>query len=192
MGWRSPPLHVFQRKIQIIMACNQTLAGIAKDCQPSMGGIKNVYCANKTDIASDGITVTEGKITGITMEASKKFKHYSFIRNNGSLSSTYAIDRNNGSSYVTSDLVLPFSRMDTAKRIEISALAQNELVVIVEDNNGAFWFLGYDEPVMASAGDGLTGTARADRNGYSITLQDNSREMPYEVDPTIVAGIVEE
>ena len=40
---------------------------------------------------------------------------------------------------------------------------------------------------MAAA---ATGTARADRNGYSITLQDNSLEMPLEVLDTIIDGIV--
>ena len=40
------------------------------------------------------------------------------------------------------------------------------------------WYLGHDEPLTLNAGDGLTGTARADRNGYSVTLRDNSLEMP--------------
>ena len=74
-----------------------------------------------------------------------------------------------------------FNRMETTKRIEITALAQGELVVIVKDANGLYWLLGEYEPVVISAGDGLTGTARADRNGYSITLQDNSPEMPSEI-----------
>lgn len=172
------------------MACNQTLSGIARDCLNSMGGIKNAYLANKSDVTA--ITLTAGKITAITMATSKKFKHYSFIRNNGSMSSNYAINRDNGSQYVATDLVLPFSRMETAKRVEIVAIAQGELVGIVEDNNGVFWFLGYDEPLMMTAGDGLTGTARADRNGYSVTLQDNSQELPYEVDADIISGLVEE
>ena len=68
--------------------------------------------------------------------------------------------------------------MDTTKRVEIAALAQSELAVIVKDANGSYWYLGLDAPVKASAGDGLTGTARADRNGYSITLQDNSLDLP--------------
>ena len=71
-----------------------------------------------------------------------------------------------------------FNRMETAKRVEISALAQNDLVVIVKYANGKYWLLGKDEAVNATAADGLTGTASADRNGYSITLQDNYLEMP--------------
>jgi hypothetical protein len=124
------------------------------------------------------------------MASSAKFHRYQLPRNTGSLSSNYTIDDTTGAKFVASDLVLQVNRMDTAKRIEISALAQGELAIIVKDANGAYWFLGKDAPVKASAGDGLTGTARADRNGYSITLQDNSLELPLEVDAEIVDDLV--
>ena len=158
------------------MACSQTRSGILHDCAASRGGIVEAYIANATDVAS--ITLTSGQVTAITMDTSKKFKKYSFARNTGSLSSNWQIDDANGSKFVQSDLVLQFNRMDATKAVEIAALAQGELVIIVKDANGEYWYLGLDAPVRASAGDGLTGTARADRNGYSITLQDNSLNLP--------------
>ena len=170
------------------MACNQTLSGLTRDCSPSMGGIVEALIANKDDITA--ISVSSDMITAITMASSAKFKRYAFARNTGSLTSNYTIDQATGVRYVASDLVLQFNRMDTQKRVEISALAQNDLCIICKDANGKYWFLGYDEPVNATAGDGLTGTARGDRNGYSITLQDNSHEMPYEVDADIVDALV--
>ena len=153
-----------------------------------MGGIVEVLIANFADVAS--VTLTDKKISAITMVSSKYFYKYGFPRNTGSLSSNYQIDDAAGSKFVVSDLVLQFNRMETTKRTEISALAQSELAVIVKDANGKYWFLGYDAPVKASAGDGLTGTARADRNGYSITLQDNSLEMPYEVADTVISTVL--
>lgn len=153
-----------------------------------MGGIVEALIANKDSVT--GISLSSDMVSEITMASSDKFKRYNFARNTGSLTSNYTIDQATGVRYVTSDLVLMFNRMETAKRIEISALAQNDLVVIVKDANGKYWLLGKDEPVNATAGDGLTGTARADRNGYSITLQDNSLEMPYEVDPDIIDALV--
>ena len=161
------------------MACSQTLAGLSHDCSPSMGGIVAAYIANFADVTAK--TLTSGVITAFTMASGKYFYKYTFPRNVGSLSSNYTIDETTGANFVVSDLVLAFTKMDTTKRVEIAALAQSELVVVVEDANGTKWLLGYDAPVKASAGDGLTGTARADRNGYSITLQDNSLALPYEV-----------
>ena len=161
------------------MACSQTLSGILNDCAASMGGIVEVYIANHSDVSA--VTVTSGQVTAISMASTAKFHKYAFPRNTGSLSSNYQIDDAAGSKFVQSDLVLQFNRMDTTKRVEISALAQGELAVIVKDANGSYWYLGLDAPVKASAGDGLTGTARADRNGYSITLQDNSLDLPANV-----------
>ena len=169
------------------MACNQTLSGLVRDCSPSMGGIVEVYAANRDEVGA--ITIADDKVATIETGA-KKFKKYAFPRNTGSMTSNYQISPENGTRFVTTDLVLIFNRMETTKRVEMTALAQNDLVLVVKDANGKYWLLGKDEAVRATAGDGLTGTARADRNGYSITLQDNSHEMPYEVDETLAAGLV--
>ena len=170
------------------MACSQTLKGLVNDCAANMGGIVEVLIANHADVTA--VTLTDNKVSAITMASGATFKKYGFARNSGSLSSNYTIDEANGSRFVVSDLVLVFNRMETTKRIEITALAQGELAVIVKDANGKYWYLGYDAPVRASAGDGLTGTARADRNGYSVTLQDNSLEMPLEVADSIIDSLL--
>lgn len=165
------------------MACSQTLAGITRDCLANIGGIKVVYLANAADVAS--VTLASGAITAVSMVSTKVFHKYEFSRNTSSLSSNYAVSAENGTAYVESDLLMVFNRMDTTKRLEIVALAQGELVAIVEDNNGNMWYLGYDEPIVINAGDGLTGTAKGDRNGYSITLRDTSAEMPYPFTGTV-------
>lgn len=165
------------------------MSGLARDCSTSLGGIVEAYIANQEDVTS--VVVSSNMISQVTMTTSKKFKKYSFSRNTGSLTSNYTIDAATGVRYVVSDLVLQFNRMETAKRVELTALAQNDLVVIVKDANGKFWYLGYNEPVNASTGDGQTGTARTDRNGYSVTLQDYSHEMPYEVDADIIDALVD-
>lgn len=160
------------------MACTQILNGITNDCLPSIGGLKVVYIANKTDVLD--YTIAEGQIVSITMAEGKKFKTYSFRRNTASMTSTLNVDATNGTS-VSTDVVLSFLKQDTVKRIEISALSIGELVMIVVDGNGTNWFLGKDFPVMASAGGAESGTAFTDGNKYTITLQDNSQDYPYEV-----------
>ena len=170
------------------MACNQTLNGLVRDCQPSMGGIVEAHAINKEYI--EKITASEGIISEITIIGEEKFKSFYFNRNTGSMTSNYTLDPATGVRFVTTDLVLQFNRMETSKRVEVTALAQNELALIVKDANGKYWLLGKDEPVMATAGEGVTGTARGDRNGYGITLQDTSLEMPYEVDESIIAGLI--
>lgn len=170
------------------MPCLQTLSGLARDCSSNMGGILEVLIANADDVT--GVTLSEGIISTVSMATSAKFKRYTFPKNTGSLTSTYTLDPASGVRYVTSELLLQFNRMETQKRVEITALALGDLVCIVKDANGKYWYLGKDEPVNASASDGQTGTARADANRYTITLQDESQEMPYEVDASIVDALV--
>ena len=170
------------------MPCIQTLSGLARDCSSNMGGILEVLIANADDVT--GVTLSEGIISTISMATTAKFKRYTFPKNTGSLTSTYNIDRASGVQYVSSELLLQFNRMETQKRVEITALALGDLVCIVKDANGKYWYLGKDEPVNASASDGQTGTARGDANRYTITLLDESKEMPYEVDASIVDALV--
>ena len=170
------------------MACNQTLSGIPRDCEPSIGGLKRLLLANREDVTA--ITVNNDMVSAITLASTKKFKEYRFLDETASATSTYQINKQNGSKYVQTDIVLVFSRMETAKRVEISALANNDMIGIGEDMNGKFWLYGKDNEITATAGDGSTGTARADRNGYGITLQDNSLELPYEVDADIIDDLL--
>ena len=170
--------------------CNQTLAGLAHDCEPSMGGILELLLANKEDVTAVTVSDTTHQISAITMATSAKFKTYYFNPETGNFTSTYQINKQNGVRFVQSLITLLFGRMNTAKRIEMTALAQNDLVAIVKDANGAYWYFGYDEPVTAQSATGQTGTARTDRNGYDLTLVDNSLGLPYEVDPDIIEDLV--
>lgn len=171
------------------MGCSATLNGLPKDCEASMGGIAEVWITNH-DAISD-VTVDENIISAISLADSAKFKRYFFRRGTGSMTSTYSLDPASGANFVTTDLALQFNKMETAKRIEMSALAVSELAIIVKDNNGKYWYLGYNNPVTASAGDGATGQAFTDANKYGITLQDVSLQLPYEVSAEALDAIVD-
>ena len=144
-----------------------------------MGGIVEALIANHADVTA--LTETAGKITAITMATSAKFHRYQLPRNTGSLSSNWQVNAENGTKFVQTDLLLVFNRMETTKRVEMSALAVNDLRAIVKDANGVFWLLGEEEPVVANAADGQTGTAKTDANRYSITLEDNNSTFPKEI-----------
>ena len=171
------------------MNCSQTLAGIAMDCATSQGGIKEVYIANYADVNS--VTVAENEITQIELVSGAKFKKYQFRKQTGSMTSTLNVDETAGINYVSTELSLVFTKMETAKRIEISALAQGHLAVIVKDSNNMYWYLGKDDYVSASAGSANTGTAKGDSNNYSITLKDESDTFPYLVKESVIATITE-
>ena len=107
------------------------------------------------------------------------------------MTSTYTVDQAASVKFVTTTLALQFNHLSTAKRLEMNALALADLAVIVLDSNGKYWYLGYDDPVTMSAGDQTTGTARTDANRYAITLEDVSRNYPYEVSADAIASIID-
>lgn len=189
--------------------CNQTLAGISLDCTNSLGGIKTVYIANYGDVTSVDIDtvddttaekpdLTYGMITGITMrtpeegEIAPKFKPYQFRKQTGSMTSTLNVDETAGINYVSTELSLVFTKMETAKRLEMTALAKAQLAVIVKDSNNKYWYLGKDDYVSSTAGSGNTGTAKGDSNNYSLTLTDESDTYPFEITEAAVLAVVEE
>ncbi len=167
---------------------NYALAGLAKSCDANVGGIKVVYIAPVDDVSA--ITYDSGttEVTGITMASGKKFKEYYFRKNTGSMTSTLNVS-DEGNNYISTELSLRFSRMETAKRMEMRALALNEMIVIVKDSNNKYWLLGNkDDFVSANAGGGETGTNRDDSNAYTITLACESTEWPYEVKSTAITS----
>ena len=172
------------------MSCSQLLNGIAADCQSNVGGVREVYIANYSDVATIEVDETSNMIKTITMADTAKFKKYAFKKNTSSMTSTLNVDPANGINFVQTDLSLVFAKQETVKRMEIAKLSLGELRVIVLDANGKYWFLGQEEFVSATAGTAETGTTRTDGNKYTITLTDYSASYPYEVDPAIVAGLI--
>lgn len=171
--------------------CNQTLAGIQLDCAASLGGIKTVYIANYGDVTSVEVDDANGEITGITMASGATFKPYQFRKQTGSMTSTLNVDETAGINYVSTQVSLVFTKQETSKRVEMSALALGKLAVIVLDSNGKYWYLGKDDYVSSTAGGGATGTAKGDQNAYTLTLTDESYTFPFEVLPEAVEAVIE-
>ena len=172
------------------MSCSQLLNGIAADCQTNVGGVREDYIANYSDVSAIEVDDSSNMIKTITMADSAKFKKYAFKKNTSSMTSTLNVDPANGVNFVQTDLSLVFAKQETVKRREIAKLSLGELRVIVLDANGKYWFLGQEEFVSATAGTAETGVNRTDGNKYTITLTDYSSSYPYEVTPTIVADLI--
>lgn len=171
------------------MSCvctNQTLAGLCKDCEGSVGGIVEVYAAIYDSVES--LATSGDMITGITLSSGASFYKYQFRKNTGSMTSTLNVT-DDGNVYVSTELALVFSKMETKKRIEMNALSVQDLAIIVKDANGKYWYLGETEPVNASAGEGATGTNRTDSNHYGITFTSLSQNFPSEVSAAAVDGL---
>ena len=163
--------------------CSQTLKGLELTCDTNKGGILEVYIGKFPGLSSAGtaagVVISADTVTEIASTAVTFYK-YEFKRNTGSMTSTLNKDDAAGTSFVSTDLVLQFNRMDTTKRVEMTALSLQECIAVVVDSNNKAWVLGVNEPVSASAGTGQTGQNKSDGNFYQLTLQANDDTYPME------------
>lgn len=174
------------------MACNSyTLSGIELGCKDHMGGIKQVWLIDESDITAVTLNADNTEIATITLADSAEFKSYKFRKGTANMVSTASSDEANGTFSVQTDIALQFNKMETAKRTEIMAMCLGNMKGIVLDNNGKYWFVGKDQPISASAASGETGTAFTDFGGYRVTLTDNSKEMPFEIPASIAEDLLE-
>lgn len=167
--------------------CTQTLTGIAKNCG-NVGGVKNIYICNRAEI--DKIQMSGNLITGINMYASALFMPYRF--KNGQASFTSTVNAGDGNTSVTTDLTISFNRMQTATRLEITALAQADICVIIHDANDIYHFLGADEPAYLATSTGSTGSAKTDINNYQIVIRDECKTFPPMVTPNSVKNVIKD
>lgn len=170
------------------MACTATITGISLSCQTGVGGVEVAYGAIKDDVTA--ITVTDGKVSAITMAMGKNFCEYELHPERSNFSSSQQGDDVSGVDYIQSDVMLSWTHMETSKRTAIESLVGNKLVVIVKDNNGKYWLIGKDRPAKVTARTAESGTAMGDANAYSVTITGKDNELPIEVDSSIIAELL--
>lgn len=168
-------------------ACPIILTGIELGCKDAIAGIKEVYLIDRTAIT--GTTVSGSTITAISA-GTEKFKVYKFKNQTGMINSVGTFNDANENQFYTNDLTLKFNKLEAAKRTEIEAMSKGRLAAIVKTNAGQYIYLGYDNEVTVTANVATSGTAFGDQNGYQLTLQDISFQLPYFVDGTIIAALI--
>lgn len=169
----------------------QTLNGLDLACERSKGGIKKIYVANYADVEEVKANDAIGEIDSIIMKGNAKFKPYSFRKETGSMTSTLNVDDKTGLNYVSTELNLVFTKLETKKRMEISSLSLGQLAVIVEDCNGVRHYLGYNNYVSVSGGTAQTGTAFGDASSYNLTLIDVSDDFPFPINTEEFEKVIE-
>lgn len=167
------------------MACSVTLSNYSLgECFSSLGGIKAVWVANYVENAVSATTSGEtisSFVSGITWYKQELRK------NTGSMTSTLNVSEN--ANYVSTEVVIEYTKMQKESRIQMNALSKGELMLVVLDRNGNYYFLGEEEAVTASAGDGQTGTNKDDKNAYSWTGKDECSHYPRLLEDSAVAQL---
>jgi hypothetical protein len=125
-----------------------------------------------TDFTSiSGITQTTGD-TISAISGTGTFYEFQLIRTTSSHTETVNASLENGTVFYQGETVTYFAKLEQAKRNILKTLAQSQrLAIVVEDNNGAYFYLGQTYGCFISAGTSVSGQALGDQNGYNMTFQ---------------------
>jgi hypothetical protein len=173
------------------MAVCNNLTSILKSCDNNSGGIVKFYVIPADYVT--GFTASTGTLTNITLSGASQFVEFEFNRNTGNFDEVPTINLQNGSTFYAQTINLQLARREAAKRQSLLLIAsgQPDLTVIIKDSNGLYWGFGFGEDkVNLTGGGGGSGTAKADLNGYSLVFTSEASEPAYEVDDTIIAGLI--
>ena len=172
------------------MACNLTLQGIQEECLSNSGGVRKIWAIEYSKIKTITFNEDKTEITAITLDADAKMLSYAIRKESTSVSSEYTIDEPNGVKFCKNSISIKFPRIDAAKRLEIRALISGEAAILVQDANGLYQFLGYEEPVVAESATANTGTSRTDGSSYELTMYDYASGFAPILSDTIAKGLI--
>jgi hypothetical protein len=163
------------------MACLLT-QGYTLGCRDSIGGIQEAYIGN----FSSGATYTldsNDTIVGFTGSTASFFTFEQEIET-GEFNQTGAYSTENGTVFFDQQLTLMFHKNDSNLRNQLLVLSQANMSVIIKDQRGEYWLMGFQNGVRAINGAMNTGKAYGDMNGVTITLQGKEPEPAYRISGT--------
>lgn len=168
------------------MACALT-QGYSFDCKDNIGGLRSVWFINWNDVTA--VTEASGVVSAITKSAGKVFYKYQLVRNTASFTENIQGNIENGTVLFDQQLVIVLNKMQANMRNEILLLSRNNMMAVVEDQNGRYWLAGRKNGLDLLTGSSSTGTAQTDRNGYTLTFSGGEQELAPEVSSSVIATL---
>ena len=168
------------------MACALT-QGFSIDCREGMGGLKELYIIELNNVS--GITQASGVVTAITKQTGKRFWKYQQLAQTAQATEDITGSDENGTVFYAQSIEAFLNKMQASVRNEVYLLAQNRLVIVTVDRNGKSFLYGKTLGLTLNTGQGSSGKAYGDRNGYGLTFTGAEKEPAPEVDSSVIATL---
>lgn len=164
------------------MACDIT-SGRAKVCKDSIGGNSKLYMFNYLE---DAFTITGGLATAINPSLTEVFE-YELEGDGNTLVQNMVSDRQNGTTVNTQTLTVILKQMEAVTSAEMNIVAKGYPMAVVKDRNGKYHAIGLQDGIDFTV-DAVTGGAKTDLNGYTLTGVATTGSIAPILDPaTIIA-----
>lgn len=162
--------------------------GYALSCRDSIGGIQAAFIGN-FDSGQLYTLDVDSNIIGLTGSTAS---YYTFEQEMESAEFTQEgeYSTENGTVFFDQQLTLMFHKNDADLRNLLLVLSQANLSVIVKDQRGEYWLMGYQNGVRAISGSQNAGKEFGDMNGVVVTLQGKEPEPAHRIDDISVFTII--
>lgn len=149
------------------MACDISL-GRLEPCKDAVGGLDAVYFVNFGD--ATGYTYDATNTDVITDVAGTPTAYKYELKGSSSYTETITSSRENGTTFFEQKLSLTLKKLTITQHKQIKLLAYGRPQVIVQDNNGNFFYCGLEHGMDVTGGTIVTGAAMGDLSGYTLEL----------------------
>ena len=167
------------------MACTVTLADILYSCDDlGVGGIVELHVANKSNAESalTGVGSADRAITAAT--AVSGIVELGFNLKDGfSVFSEVKTVNADGTTTTVPTISVELPKMDAAKITALNDIAKGgaELVAFVKTAAGTHHVSGLDYGLYAATVDGNSGTSRAEKNRFQLTLTGEENGLSHSI-----------
>ena len=163
--------------------------GYTLGCRDNIGGIQEVYIG--TWNGSD-LTYVLGTNSEITSFGGTFSGFYTFEQEieTGSFTENGVYSTENGTAFYEMTLEITLHKLDAIIRNQILVLGQGKWRILILDQRGTYWLMGYQNPVRVSAATPGLGRAYGDLNGAIITFLGKEPEPAFVVEPAAAAQLI--
>lgn len=181
------------------MACTTTLTGITFGCTDiPTGGITKVLLgdfatvkAKVAAVAATGVVTVTPAGAGLVTDGAVDLFEFN-IKDGFSVMTDVKTVNSDGTFTVVPTLSLEFPVMNATKRLELEKISSplGRLIAFVETAAGTYHMLGYDFGLYFASVDGSTGTGRAEKNRWQMTLTGEENSLSYNLDGANWAEVI--
>ena len=172
------------------MACLLT-AGYTLGCRDNIGGIQEVYIGeyngeSLTYVFTSGSDPVIGTFSGATVS----FYGFEQEIETGSYTENGVFSTENGTGFYEQTLSITLHKLEASLRNKLMILGQGKWRIIIKDQRGKYWLMGYQNPVRVSASTPGLGKAYGDLNGAVVTFMGKEPAIAYEVSSTAALAVI--
>jgi hypothetical protein len=162
--------------------------GYVLGCRDNIGGVAEVYIGEWNGTTTQYALDSDCVITGVTSGATfYKFEQDIEV---ASYQETGNFSTENGTAFYEQVLEITLHKMNAELRNKLVILGQGKWRIIVKDQRGTYWQMGYQNPIRVTSSTPGFGKAYGDLNGAIVTFTGKEPEIAKVIEESVALSLI--